>query len=178
MLTHLWAVDKIFGLCVLVAHTQPGSSKSHVWVAQAVLRSPTQLQHCTNTAVLPPRQVPGSQCHASEGCVPRDSHQHQCPVPVGVTSFSCFLLRYLCLATALLFLWRNWQLDTMRDLTWRCVCYCGMSPKLIHVPRAVGNAVQRNLRRLCGLLVWRQHSAGVNNLSFWSGSAPYAAGCV
>lgn len=149
----LWAVDKNCGLCVLGAHTQPGSLKNRFWVALTFLRSPTRMQLCTNTAGLPPRSIPGIWRCAPEEYVPRASHQHQRSVPVGLTSFSWFpWSRWdisASLATVLLFLRRNWQQDTRPDLMWVCMHYDGMSPKLVHLSRAPGNPVQRNLHRLC-----------------------------
>lgn len=146
--------------CGLLVRIVDCVSWVHFWVAQAraVLRTPTQMQLCTSTVVLLPRHILGSQHCAPEDYVPRVSHQHQHNVLIGLASYSWFL--WSCwdtsalLATALLFPRRNWQQDSMPDSTWVCMRYCGVSPKLIHLPRALSNTIQRNLCKLCRLPAW------------------------
>lgn len=112
----LWALGKNDGLCVLGAHIQLGSFKTHFWVAQAVLRSPTQMQLCTDTTVLPPRLIPASWHYAPEDCVPRARHHG----PVGLDSWIPQSHWDSSASLALLFLRRNWQQESMLDLIWVC----------------------------------------------------------
>lgn len=142
-----------------------------------VLLAAFQMQLCSNTAVLTPKSIPGSQHCVQRPLCPGSAativSQLALPASAGFprTVLPTLLQHFH-------FLRRSQQQDAMTDFTWVFMCQHSVTQKLIYPPRPPGNTVQRSMHWLCSLLAWGQRPAGTQDLAHWCGSVLYAAGCL